>query len=147
MPRAVALLRVLVAAAPLSCGAGALQPGLANAPALRTDRVADASVHDVVSNSRDSCGRALGPGPLWNEWPRCPGVELKTATPPVVGVVSQQPGVNGIVMPWVEHYYLPVRATCLGPEYAVQPTTLVGRDPRYATLKRALTGRACDWSL
>jgi hypothetical protein len=100
MPRTTAVLGIVMLLAPLGC-ATTVQAGLANAPALGTSPVADASVRDVVANGRDSCERALGQGPLWHQLPPCPGVER----PAVPTFAVRAPGTKGVVMPWVEHYY------------------------------------------
>jgi hypothetical protein len=97
IPRTVALVGTL---ASLGC-ATSVQPGLANVPALSTGPVADANVHDVVANGRDSCERGQGPGPQRYRIPECPDVE-RLAPPP--GVVSVAPP-SATVMPWLEHYY------------------------------------------
>jgi hypothetical protein len=91
---------MLASLAPLGC-AMTVQPGLANASALSTTPVADATVNDIVANGRDSCAREFGPGPLRDQIPACPAVEERRAgQPPVIGVAPP-----AIVIPWVEHYY------------------------------------------
>jgi hypothetical protein len=101
MHRTTAILEVMMSMAPLSC-ATTVHPGLVNVPALGTSAIADASVHDVVANGRDSCERGLGPGPLRYQLPQCSGVER-----PAVGsnVANFAPRAEGIVAPWVDHYY------------------------------------------
>jgi hypothetical protein len=96
IPRTIALVGML---ASLGCPTG-VQPGLANVPVLSTSPVADANVHDVVANGRDSCERGQGPGPQRYQIPEC--ADERLATPP--GVVSVAPP-SATVMPWLEHYY------------------------------------------
>jgi len=101
MPRSAALLGISVSLATVACGT-TIHPGLANALALGKGPPVDTSVHDVVANGNDSCERGFGPGPLRYQIPPCPGVERPAAAATVVGRVQ---GANGVVMPWVEHYY------------------------------------------
>jgi hypothetical protein len=100
MPRVTAF-GVLLLAMPLGC-ATTVRPGLANVPALSSGTVANADVHDVIANGRDACEGGLGPGPLRDQIPACPGVE-RPAAPPVVLHVAPPP--QRSVMPWVEHFY------------------------------------------
>ena len=141
MPRTAALLGMLMSLAPLACTI-AVQPGLANAPALGTRPVADFGVHDVVANGRDSCGRALGPGPLRYQVPPCPGVERPRADS---SIASRAPGTKAIVMPWVEHYYSPW--PCTSRENEADRMTLARlASPRVAS-DRPSSGLTCAWPL
>jgi hypothetical protein len=101
MPRTAPLLGMVMSWAPLACAA-TIHPGLANVPALGTRPIADASVHDVVANGRDSCERGLGPGPLRYQLPPCRSVERLVVDS---NVANSAPSAKGIVMPWVDHYY------------------------------------------
>jgi len=82
----------------------AVQPGLANAPALGGTPVADVRVHDLIANGQDSCGRTFrpDPGPLRYRVPPC--------THPRAPVTSQAFSTartrrdDGAVL-WMEHYY------------------------------------------
>jgi hypothetical protein len=139
MPRNAALLAMLMSVGPLAC-ATTVHPGLANAPALGGSPVADATVHDVVANGRDSCERKLGPGPLRYEVPPCPAVEQTAAPRVVVEPVSSE---KGIVTPWVDHYYS--RAACSSSDSDGDPMTLARQLP-YAPPGRPLAGLAC-WPL
>jgi hypothetical protein len=85
--------------APLAC-AMTIHPGLANVPALGASPIADASVHDVVANGRDSCGRGLGPGALRYQLPPCLDVER-----PAIDSSVSKLAPKGIVVLWVDHYY------------------------------------------
>jgi hypothetical protein len=140
MPRTAALLGILMFLGPLAC-ASTVHPGLANAPALGSNPPVDATVHDVVANGRDSCERKLGPGPLRDEVPPCPGVE-RPASPPIV-VASPALSGKGIVMPWVEHYYS--RGPCVSSEDEADRMTLA-RQPPYTASSRSLGGLTC-WPL
>ena len=82
MSRSTALLGMLMSLAPLAC-ATTVRPGLANVPALGSSLIADASVHDVVANGRDSCEQGLRPGPLRYQVPPCPGLVRGAADPNV----------------------------------------------------------------
>jgi hypothetical protein len=131
MPRTAALLGMLMSLGPLAC-ATTVYPGLANVPALGTGPAADASVHDVVANGRDSCERGLGPGPLRYQIPPCPGVERPAAGPTVVA--NRAPSAKGIVMPWVEHYYS--RWPCSSRENEADRMTLARLASPYAASDR-----------
>jgi hypothetical protein len=139
MPRTAAMLGILMSVAPLSC---ATTVGLANAPGLGSRPLADASVHDVVANGRDSCERGLRPGPLRYQVPPCPGVERPAA---VRTVANRAPSAKGIVMPWVEHYYS--GWPCSSRESEADRTTLARFAPPYAVSDRALSRLTCDWPL
>ena len=101
MPRAPALVAMLMSVMPLAC-ATTVQPGLANAPAPSTNAIAPADVHDVIANGRDACERGLGAGPLRYQIPACPGVERPGAPPVVLRVASPA---QRSVMPSVRHFY------------------------------------------
>ena len=80
----------------------AVHPGLANAPQLGRTADTDPRVHDAIANGPDSCGRALDPGPLRNRVIPCP--HLSNA-PSSSASFSPATNSNGIVRPWVEHFY------------------------------------------
>ncbi len=126
MPRAPALVAMLMSAMPLACAA-TVQPGLANAPAQSTGPVADADVHDVIANGRDACERGLGGGPLRYQIPACPGVERPGAPPVVFRVASPAPR---SVMPSAEHFYS--RLPCASLETEAIRLTLVNPASRFA---------------
>jgi hypothetical protein len=133
MPRAAALVGMLVLLTPVAC-ATAVQPGLANVPALSTSPVADASVHDVIANGRDSCERGLGAGPLRHQFPLCPGVERPAPAPVVIRVA---PSEKWFVMPWVEHFYS--RWPCSSPENEANRVTLARPESPYTASERGLS--------
>jgi hypothetical protein len=133
MPRAVALLGMLLSLAPFGC-ATTVRPGLANAPALSTSPVADDSVHDVVANGWDSCELGLGAGPLRQQSPPCPGVEPPAPTPVVIRVAPPE---KGFVMPWVEHFY--ARWPCSSPENEANRLTLARPESPYTASDRGLS--------
>jgi hypothetical protein len=139
MARTAALLAMLMSLAPLGC-ATTVRAGLANAPALGGTPVADATVHDVVANGRDSCERKLGPGPLRYEVPPCPAVEQTAPSRRPVEPVSSE---KGIVTPWVDHYYS--RAACSSSDGDGDLVTLARQVP-YAPPGRPLSGLTC-WPL
>ena len=89
--------------ASLGC-APAIQPGLANAPALGGTTVADTRVHDVIANGQDSCGRRLSPdpGPLRYRMPPCRSESVQRA-PPAVSPSSMREEGGGLQ--WMKHYY------------------------------------------
>jgi hypothetical protein len=60
-------------------GAGAVEPGLANAPAIPGSETID--VHDAIANAHDSCPRArvAALDPLRYRYPPCSGGELQLA--------------------------------------------------------------------
>jgi len=97
MHRVAALIGVLVSLTPVAC-ATTVQPGLANAAALSTSPVTDASVHDVIANGRDSCQRGLGAGPLRHQFPPCPEV-ARPGPAPAPFVIRVAPPEKGFVMP------------------------------------------------
>jgi hypothetical protein len=139
MPRTAAMVGILMSLAPLSC---ATTVGLANAPALGASPRADAGVHDVVANGRDSCERGLGPGPLRYQVPPCPGVERPAADRTVT---NPAPSAKGIVTPWVEHYYSPW--PCSSQENDSDRMTLARLASPHAAPDRASTGLTCAWPL
>ena len=141
MPRTAALLDMLMSLAPLACTI-TVHPGLANAPALGTNPVADVGVHDVVANGRDSCGRALGPGPLRYQVPPCPDVERPRADS---SVASRVPSAKGIVMPWVEQYYSPWPCSSRGNE--ADRMTLARLASPLLVSDRGSSGLTCAWPL
>jgi hypothetical protein len=104
MPRWLVLTVVsfLGCAAP---SAGALRPGLANAPRLGGTGVADERLSDVVSNGDDACGLRAEHGPLRNRIPACTVV-----TVPAPGPSAFRPSAGraqpGLVVPWVQHFYV-----------------------------------------
>jgi hypothetical protein len=101
MPRPLAVVGMLLTLAPLACTT-VVRPGLANAPALSGTPV-DARVHDAIANGGDSCERRLGSGPLRNEIPPCASEGRPAGDPPIA---IQPPSTRGIVVPWVQHYYI-----------------------------------------
>jgi len=80
----------------------AVHPGLANAPQLGGTADTDPRVHDVIANGPDSCGRTLDPGPLRNRVIPCPHVSHAPSSNAPFSPVTTS---NGIVRPWVEHFY------------------------------------------
>lgn len=83
----------------------ALQVGLANAPALGGSPIADARVHDVISDGKDSCGRRLDPnaGPLRYRVFPCPGESAPaTAVAPVAWSATPDDSPS---QEWMEHYH------------------------------------------
>jgi hypothetical protein len=132
MPRGVALVGMLVSLTAVGC-AMTVQPGLANVPALSSP-VADASVHDVIANGRDSCERGFGAGPLRHQFPPCPGVERHAPTPVVIHVAPPE---NGFVMQWVEHFYS--RWPCSAPENEANRVTLGRPESPYTASERGLS--------
>jgi len=84
------------------CGS-AIRPGLANAPQLGGSPVADARIHDVVSNGDESCGAYGEHGVLRGRIPPCP-----TPTHPVASTwLAPSPAAKdgSLVQPWLEHFY------------------------------------------
>jgi hypothetical protein len=141
MPRATALFGLLMPLATLAC-ATTVHPGLANVPAIATSPVADAGVHDVVANGRDSCERRFGPGPLRYQVPPCPGAERPAADPTVA---KRVPSAKGVVMPWVEHYYSPW--PCASWELEADRTRLARLTSPYVASDFAFSGLTCAWPL
>jgi hypothetical protein len=128
VPRTIALIGMLSS---LGC-AISVQPGLTNVPALSISPVADANVHDVVANGRDSCERGLRPRPRRYPIPECPYVEHLDPTP---GVVSVAPP-SATVMPWLEHYYS--RWPCSHSEHQANHTTLANPASAHVASDRGL---------
>src|ERR1700722_7575670 len=89
----------------LGCG-DRLVAGLANAPSL--NRTApDESVHDVVANGSDSCGRELGRSPLRGHVPPCQAATPAIAPAPLVLPVAGASEEEDVVTPWLRHFYAP----------------------------------------
>jgi hypothetical protein len=94
---------VSIAFASFGCSAS-VEPGLANAPRLGGTGLADESVHDVIANGADSCGRHAERGPLRYRVPPCPTVTSGSAsTSPIAapGVASEN-----VAVPWLQHFYV-----------------------------------------
>jgi hypothetical protein len=92
MARILASLAFVIFPSTLGCG-WAVQPGLANAPALGGSTLAAPSVHDAIANGPDSCGRKLDPGPLRYRVVPCPRAgPSPTRLPPVAS--SPRPDVT-----------------------------------------------------
>lgn len=86
----------------LGCG-GSVIVGLANAPSI--NRTApDESVHDVVANGRDVCGRNLGRSPLRGHVPPC-NAESASTTSASAPNVKAPPEDDVLVTPWLQHFY------------------------------------------
>jgi hypothetical protein len=139
MPRTAAMLGILISLAPLSCETTV---GLANAPGLGNSPLADAAVHDVVANGRDSCERGLRPGLLRYQVPRCPGVERSAAN---ATVANRAPSPKGIVMPWVEHYYS--GWPCSSRENDADRMAFARLAPPHAASDHAMRRLTCAWPL
>jgi len=94
---------VVLAVGPFLAGCSpAIQPGLASAPRLGGSALADAQVHDVISNGDDACGRHGEHGSLRGRLPPC-GM---TAHPVATTWLAPSPAVHeSLVLPWLEHFY------------------------------------------
>ena len=116
MVRSVALVAALGLSG-IGCSLGAVQPvqpGLANGVALGGSRTVDDRVSDVVSNGKDSCGRAgEGGSALRYRWPPCPNQELSRRDVTVIvrvrAVDAQDDAANAA---WLRSSYL--RWPCVG---------------------------------
>lgn len=94
--------REVVVLALAGCGP-AVQPGLANAPALGRVPSADERVTDAVANGHDACERKVGPGPLRNQVPPCPTVAEPA---PAVSVTLRSPAAPDAGADlWLEHFW------------------------------------------
>jgi hypothetical protein len=146
MPRTAALFAVMMSFFPLGC-ATAVHPGLANAPALGTSPVSEASAHDAIANGPDSCDRQVGPGPLRYQFPPCPRVERSPGDSglTVANRASRAPSTKGIVMPWVEHYY--PRWPCPASKNMADQMTLARSPVPYAASRGTLSARTCTMPL
>lgn len=82
----------------------AVQPGLANAPALGGSPLVDPRVHDAIANGEDSCGRRLEPdtGPLRYRLPPC---RRESAPKTGTAIVPSGTRDGGEGLRWMEHYY------------------------------------------
>jgi hypothetical protein len=81
----------------------AVRPGLANGPQLGGSAVADARIHDVISNGDDACGLYAEHGVLRGRIPPCPRVVHPIAAtwqPPSAAAKDES-----LVLPWLEHFY------------------------------------------
>jgi hypothetical protein len=77
-------------------------PGLANATSIQRTQP-DESVHDVIANGRDVCGRD-GVSPLPGHYPPCWGENLPPAMPSLQLMrYGAQDG--SLVVPWLQHFY------------------------------------------
>jgi hypothetical protein len=90
MPRVSGLCVAVLWAWSLGC-ASAVQPGLANAPALGGARVVDPRVHDAIANGPDSCGGRLDPAAssLRNRFPPCAPLSSPTKSAAFVPQASR----------------------------------------------------------
>jgi hypothetical protein len=102
MSRWPMLVALSLALPTFGCGGGFIA-GLANAPSI--NRTApDESVHDVVANGSDVCGRNLGRSPLRGHVPRCHAETAPTAS---MNSLHAKPPSEGddLATPWLQHLY------------------------------------------
>jgi hypothetical protein len=119
---------------PLVVGcAPAVTPGLANAPRLGGSS-ADERSDDVVANGTDACGRDAEHGVLRGQWPACPTVERAPAL--TAFKVKSRPSGGGLVVPWLQHFY--VRWPCEGDGLAGQTG-----EPRTVAWTPSVSSLAC----
>ena len=84
--------------------AGRIEPGLANAPHLGAG-VGGEPRSDVISNGGDSCGRYSESSPLRGRIPPCASATYaSTRTAPAFTAPVSTGG--GVVVPWVQHFYV-----------------------------------------
>ncbi len=83
--------------------APSVRAGLANAPALGGTPVADARVHDVISNGDEACGMYAEHGVLRGRIPPCPKVAHPIAATWLAPSAAAKD--DSLVLPWLEHFY------------------------------------------
>ena len=113
MVRSIAIVAALGLSG-MGCSLAAVQPGLANGVALGGSRTVDDRVSDVVSNGKDSCGRAgEGGTALRHRWPPCPNQELsRRDVTVIVRVRAVDAQDDAATAPWLRNSYL--RWPCVG---------------------------------
>jgi hypothetical protein len=98
----------VLAASSIALLAGCVQSvgaGLANGPRLGGSSLSDEHVHDVISNSGDSCSGFAEHGPLRGRVPACAAVTHPAASAAFWPTATAGKA-DGLVVPWLKHFYV-----------------------------------------